>query len=161
MEVKFDVDSFEYLKRDTVYNRILRAMLNGKKSIIIDNDVSSMTRCVDEELSMEELQDNLESLGFLVKRLYTHIGSSDHDLVPTNSYIVKWGKIVFMNKPKREEVEQEEVDKESLLEWVDKDIENFLDELSTGDIDRSYSKELVEMAEEIIDDNPEAFKSFL
>lgn len=96
MEVKFNLDSYEYLKRDTVYNRILRAMLDGKESIIIDNDENNMTRCVDEELDMEELRDELVSLGFVVNRLYTNTG---HDFFnfnePTNSFIVKWRDRVY------------------------------------------------------------------
>lgn len=98
MEVKFNVDSFEHLKRDTVYNRILRAMLDGKESIIIDNDENSMARCVDEELDMEELRDELVSLGFVVKRLYTNTGyvfDDINDFDPTNSFIVKWGDRVY------------------------------------------------------------------
>lgn len=98
MKVKFNVDSYEYLKRDTVYNRILRAMLDGKESIIIDNEENNITRCVDEEMDMEELQDELTSLGFVVKRLYTNNGYSFddiNDLDPTNSFIVKWGDRVY------------------------------------------------------------------
>lgn len=52
-------------------------------------------------------------------------------------------------------------DKESLLEWVDKEMEKFLEDISSGDCGDRYHKELVELAEEIIDNNPEAFKSFL
>lgn len=98
MEVKFNVDSFEYLKKDTVYNRILRAMLDGKKSIIIDNEENNLTRCVDEVMSMEELRDELESLGFVVKRLYTKTADDFDDikrLYPTNSFIVKWGEHAY------------------------------------------------------------------
>lgn len=52
-------------------------------------------------------------------------------------------------------------EKETLLELVDRDIEKFMEDISSGDCGDRYPKELVELAEEIIDNNPEAFKSFL
>lgn len=46
------------------------------------------------------------------------------------------------------------------IEWIDSEIDKFMASLSSGQ-ERTYSPELLELAEQIIVNNPRAFKDFL
>lgn len=49
-----------------------------------------------------------------------------------------------------------------LLDYCNQELEKFMDELKSGEIfEHEYDPELIKLAEEIIKNNPDAFKNFL
>lgn len=79
--------NFDTYTKDTVENRIIRAMMRGDKAMTFDNNDNNIGKCRDEVLTEDEIAAHLRHNGFQVGRLLTtQDGVEEHA-----GYVVKWG----------------------------------------------------------------------
>jgi len=86
--VKINPRDFNALKKDTIENRIISAMIDGKTSIRVDQNQNHMGRCVDECLTNDEIYETFSRAGFKVKRLLTE--DECGELTKVAGFVIEW-----------------------------------------------------------------------